>query len=98
MPADETTSSHASTARSTACAIGSSAGALVGLFAAVGLLVLARLTRLGELVRFAWGEHEARRAKDPREAVIGLAFVLAGVPLVALAIYVAYRLMTPIVQ
>src|SRR5688572_439111 len=81
----------------TALSLGA-AGALASVLAAAGLLVLARFTRLGELVRFAWGEHEARRAKDPREAVIGLSFVLGGVPLVALAIYAAYRVMTPIVQ
>ncbi len=73
------------------------AGTLVGVLAAAGFLVMARFTRLGELLSFGWAEHQARRAKDPREAVIGLSFVLAGVPLAAAAIYVAYRVMTPIV-
>ncbi|HEY5924945.1 MAG TPA: sulfatase-like hydrolase/transferase [Kofleriaceae bacterium] len=73
------------------------AGALVGLFAAGGLLVLSRFTRLGDLVRFGWAEHQALRARDPRDAMIGLSFVLAGVPLVDAAIYAAYNVMTPVV-
>lgn len=73
------------------------AGALVGLFAAAGIVALGRYTRLGDLLTFAWTEHQARRARDPRDAVAGLSFVLAGVPLVAAALYVAYRVMTPVV-
>ncbi|HEU4614039.1 MAG TPA: MopE-related protein, partial [Kofleriaceae bacterium] len=72
-------------------------GALAGLAAAAICLVLSRFTRLGDLLRFGWAEHQARRARDPREAVVGLSFVLAGVPLVGAAIYVVYRVMTPVV-
>src|SRR5690349_2703034 len=46
--------------------------ALAGLVVAAGLLVLSRYTRLGDLIRFGWQEHQTRRATDPREAVIGL--------------------------
>jgi arylsulfatase A-like enzyme len=73
------------------------AGALVGLLAAAGVLALGRFTRLGDLVRFGWAEHQARRARDPRDAVIGLSFVLAGVPLVDGAIYAVWRVLTPVV-
>jgi arylsulfatase A-like enzyme len=71
--------------------------ALVGLLVTAGLLVLSRFTRLGDLLRFGWSEHVARRARDPREAVIGLSFALAGLPLIGAAIYLAYRVMTPVV-
>ena len=80
----------------TALSLGA-AGALVGVIAAVVLLGLARGTRIGDLLRFGWREHEARRAGDPRDAVIGLSFALAGLPLLAAAIAVVYRVMTPIV-
>jgi choline-sulfatase len=73
------------------------AGALVGLVVSAGVLVMSRFTRLGDLLRFGWAEHEARRTRDPRDAVVGLSFVLAGVPLVAAAIAVTYRVMTPVV-
>src|SRR5690606_33339748 len=73
------------------------AGVVIGVLAAAGWVVMTRFTRLGDLLTFGWAEHEARRAKDPREAVIGLSFVLAGVPLVATAIEVVQRIMTPVV-
>ncbi len=72
-------------------------GALFGLVAAAWLLVMSRFTRLGDLVRFGWAEHETRRQKDPRDAIVGLSFVIAGLPLLGAAIYVAYRVMTPVV-
>jgi arylsulfatase A-like enzyme len=80
----------------TGLSVGSTA-ALLGLFVTAGLLVLSRFTRLGDLVRFGWAEHAARRHRDPREALIGLSLVLAGLPLIGAAIYIAYRVMTPIV-
>jgi arylsulfatase A-like enzyme len=73
------------------------AGALLGVVAAAGVLVMSRFTRLGDMLRFGWAEHEARRGRDPRDAVIGLSFVLAGVPLIAAAIAATYRVMTPVV-
>jgi arylsulfatase A-like enzyme len=72
-------------------------GALAGLAAAAILGHLSRRTRLGDLVRFGWSEHRARQDKDPRDAIVGMSLVIPGVPLVALSIYVALRVMTPIV-
>jgi arylsulfatase A-like enzyme len=80
----------------TALSLGATS-ALVGLCVTAGLLVLSRFTRLGELARFGWAEHIARQKRDPREAVVGLSFVLAGLPLVAAALYIVYRVMTPVV-
>jgi len=71
------------------------AGALVGLAIAGKLLVLSRASRLGDLVRFGLREHVARRARDPGEAVAGLALVIASLPCVAITLYVAYRLAVP---
>src|SRR5512144_2814547 len=45
------------------------AGAIAGLVVAAILLGLLRGTRLGDLVRFAAREHQARRARDPRGSV-----------------------------
>ncbi len=73
------------------------AGALAGLLVAGGGLVMFRFTRLGDLVQFGLAEHETRRARDPRDAVVALSFVIAGLPLVGAAIYVVYRVLTPIV-
>ncbi|MGE5181256.1 MAG: sulfatase-like hydrolase/transferase [Acidobacteriota bacterium] len=73
------------------------AGALAGLAFAGFLVLLSRCTRLGDLARFGWTTHRTRAGTDPRDAVVGLSLVLAGVPLVAAALYVAYRVMTPVV-
>ena len=74
------------------------AGALGGLLVAAVLVVLARGTRLGDLARFGWTTHRERAKRDPREALVGMSLVLPGVPLVAAAIFIAYRLMTPVVS
>jgi arylsulfatase A-like enzyme len=73
------------------------AGLLAGVLVAGALVWLARGTRLGDLQRFAWAKHDEVRARDPRDATIGVAFVLAGVPAFAAAIYVTYKVMTPVV-
>jgi choline-sulfatase len=73
------------------------AGALVGLVAGAILLGLSRGTRLGDLLRFAFREHDTRRARDPRSTVAGLSLVLAGVPCIAIALVVAFRLTVPFV-
>jgi arylsulfatase A-like enzyme len=73
------------------------AGALVGLVVAVAFVVIARGTRMGELVRFMLRTHTERRTRDPRDAVVGLAFVLAGAGSLAVAIAVVYGAMTPVV-
>jgi arylsulfatase A-like enzyme len=73
------------------------AGAALGLVSAVALLALSRGSRLGDLARYGWKEHRARQARDPREAVIGLSLVLAGLPCVSAALYLAFRVTTPFV-
>ena len=73
-------------------AVHAAAGALAGLVLTSGLLVLWRGSRLGDLLEFAWGEHVARRTRDPREAVTGLSLVLAMLPIVAVALLVAFRI------
>ena len=70
-------------------------GLAVGFSAAAIFLVLARGSRLGDLVRFGLAEHAARRARDPRDVVAGLSLVLAGLPIVAIALFIAYRLEIP---
>ena len=67
-------------------------GALVGLVLTAGLLVLSRLSRLGDLARFAWAAHAEQRARGPREAVAGLALVLATLPCIAVSLLVGYRI------
>ena len=72
-------------------------GALAGFLAAAVLGHVSRRTRLGDLVRFGWKTHGELQAKDPRDTLIGLSLVISGVPLLGIAIYVVYRVMTPIV-
>lgn len=72
-------------------AIHGGAGIAVGLVVTSGLLVLLRATRLGDLVRFSFAEHAARRQRDPRDAVVGLSLVLAGVPVFTACLVIAYR-------
>jgi arylsulfatase A-like enzyme len=73
------------------------AGAIAGLVVAAVLVGLWRGTRLGDLVRFAFREHQLRRARDPRSTVAGLSLVLAGVPCAAAALVIAFRLTVPYV-
>lgn len=72
-------------------------GALAGLVLAAVLLGLSRGTRLGDLLRFAFREHDRRRAHDPRTSVAGLSLVLAGGPCIAAALVVAFHLTVPYV-
>jgi arylsulfatase A-like enzyme len=71
------------------------AGALLGLALAGVVLALSRVSRLGDLLRHGAREHAARRARDPRDAVSGLALVLATLPCVGVALFVAFRLAVP---
>lgn len=64
-------------------------GALLGAAFAAVLLVLSRSTRLGDLARL-WARREA-------VTPVGLSLVLAGLPVFALALYVAYRSTMPYV-
>src|SRR5262249_46587824 len=50
---------------------------------------------IGDLLRFGWREHVARRARDPREAVAGLAIAIATVPCLAIALWATYRMTVP---
>ncbi|MDB4963121.1 MAG: sulfatase [Myxococcales bacterium] len=68
------------------------AGAVIGLLVAVALLTLSRGSRLGDLARFGWRQHVAARARDPREAVAGLALAIATLPCIAVALYAAFRI------
>ena len=52
------------------------AGALAGLVLTATLLVLSRGSRLGDLLRFAWGSHQERRDVSPRP-IAALAIALA---------------------
>src|SRR5262245_31802377 len=56
-------------------ALHAAAGAAAGLLLALVLLALSRATRLGDLVRFGWAQHLARRAREPRDALGPLAIV-----------------------
>ncbi len=73
-------------------AVHASAGALAGLVVTLGLLVVLRHSRLGDLLDFAWTEHVARRERDPREALTGLSLVIAMLPTVAISLVVAFRI------
>ncbi|MBA3455693.1 MAG: sulfatase-like hydrolase/transferase [Deltaproteobacteria bacterium] len=73
------------------------AGALAGLIVTLVLLALSRASRLGDLMRFGWREHVARRARDPREAVGGLALLVATLPCVGIALWIAFRVTTKFV-
>jgi arylsulfatase A-like enzyme len=72
-------------------------GAIVGVAGAAALLLLLRATRLGDLVPFLVAHHNARRARDPRLALVGNSLVLAGLPTTALALAITYRALLPFV-
>ena len=72
-------------------------GIVAGLALAAVIAFVARGTRLGTLMRFAFGHHDQVRARDRRDAVIGVSVVLAGVPVLAVAIYAVYRATLPTV-
>ena len=62
------------------------AGAGAGLALALVLLVLSRGSRLGDVARFAWKTHADTRARDPREALVGLSLALVALPVVGLSL------------
>jgi arylsulfatase A-like enzyme len=67
------------------------AAALGAALTAVLVLAFARWTPLGRLVAHGRARHAAARADDPRRALTGLALALAGIPALAIALYLAYR-------
>ncbi|HUQ05200.1 MAG TPA: sulfatase [Kofleriaceae bacterium] len=69
--------------------IGLLAGTLV---AAVGGFYL-RVTRLGNLVRHAGAEHARTRAREPRDALVGLSLVIAFIPVIALLLYFGHAVL-----
>jgi len=68
------------------------AGALVVAALVAGVRALLRHTVLGRLLAHARAQHELFRAQDPREALIGLSLVIAGLPVVGAALAVAYQI------
>jgi len=72
-------------------------GFFAGLIVTLLLLLLSRGTRLGDLMRFAFAHHRERQAAKPHEATIGISVVLVGLPILAAALYVAYRTTMPFV-
>jgi arylsulfatase A-like enzyme len=73
-----------------ACMLGL-AGAIVAWASAAAVVGLVKWTAIGRLWRHAAREHEAARARDPREALVGLALTIAGLPVVGGALALAYR-------
>ena len=67
-----------------------SAGAVIG--AAGGLLGAAalRFTHAGEWLAAALGRHREARAREPRDALTYLALILAGLPILAASLAIAY--------
>jgi arylsulfatase A-like enzyme len=73
------------------------AGAIAGLALSLVLLALSRGSRLGDLARFGWREHVARRSQDPREVLPGLSLVIATLPCIGAALWLAFRVTTKFV-
>ncbi len=67
-----------------------SVGALCGLGGALLLAFYSRATRLGDLWRHARATHASARERAPQDALAGLSLVLAGVPVSAALVYIAY--------
>ncbi|MFT3693004.1 MAG: sulfatase-like hydrolase/transferase [Kofleriaceae bacterium] len=72
-------------------------GWLVGILTAVALLALSRATRLGDLYTFAIATHRKQREQGPEHAVVGLSLALAGLPIMAATLFVAYSTTMPFV-
>ena len=71
------------------------AGLLVGaVIGAVGLY-FSRLTRIGDLLRFAVAHHADVRAKDPTRAVIGLSMALIGLPILGATMFLTHHFLIP---
>jgi arylsulfatase A-like enzyme len=68
------------------------AGAAVGLIVTVALLILLRGSRLGDMLRFGWDQHVEKREQDPRTVVAGLALVITLLPLIGIALAIAFRI------
>jgi hypothetical protein len=68
--------------------------AIAGILVSVGLgaiaLFYSRVTRLGTLVRHAAREHARVRARDPKDALVGLSLVVSFVPLATVALAVGF--------
>ena len=73
--------------------LGAAYALLFGLAGVAGAALVAycdRATRLGDLWRAALDRHRQARARDPGAAVLGLALVLTGVPVLAFTLGSAY--------
>src|SRR5688572_13593127 len=68
--------------------------ALVGMIAGAATAAVIgfylRATRLGDLYRHALDHHQLARARDPREAVAGVALALAFVPIAAATLFITH--------
>ncbi|MFH0901862.1 MAG: sulfatase-like hydrolase/transferase, partial [Pseudomonadota bacterium] len=71
-------------------ALYAAAGAVAALLVAIALLGLVNLTRLGPLAGHCLLQHRVTREHNCRDAMAGLSLVLAGVPLLALALGATY--------
>jgi arylsulfatase A-like enzyme len=66
-------------------------GALLGALVAATIRSFLAYTALGPLYRHAVTQHETVRAKDPRDAMVGVSLVIAGLPAIGAALAVAYK-------
>src|SRR5688500_8108175 len=64
-------------------AVGAAVVVAIGVAAGAALV---RWTVLGDLLAHSRAQHDAFRARDPREALIGLSLVLAGLPVLGAAL------------
>ncbi len=65
-------------------------GLAIGALTAAAMIFYMRVTRLGVLVRHARAEHAQIRARDPREAMVGLSIASSLVPFGFAALLLAY--------
>ncbi|MEZ4362343.1 MAG: sulfatase-like hydrolase/transferase [Kofleriaceae bacterium] len=72
------------------------AGALASVVLAAAGWALVHGTRLGDLARGWAARHEARRRRDPGQAVGALALAIAALPALAVALAVVHRLAVPL--
>ncbi len=68
-------------------------GALIGLVVAALLGFYLRVTRLGDLIRHARAEHARARARDPRDALVGLSLAVSFIPIAAITLFVTHAVL-----
>jgi arylsulfatase A-like enzyme len=75
-----------------AAALHASFGALAFLALVLAFLAFRHGTALGPLGSHALSTHRSRRAHDPRSALAGLSLTLAGLPALAVSLWMTYRI------